>query len=90
MSTPSRGPSPKRRIDSVQKLGSSHFKEALEKPMALNLDECDEIMHCVGRNGVVLQLGFMRRFDPEFELAAERIVAGEIGHPMMIKCLTHG
>ena len=42
------------------------------------------------RNGVLLQLGFMRRFDPEFAAAAERIQAGEIGRPMMIKSLTHG
>ncbi|RPH59632.1 MAG: oxidoreductase, partial [Chloroflexi bacterium] len=36
------------------------------------------------------QLGFMRRFDPEFAAAAQRIQAGEIGQPMMIKSLTHG
>jgi myo-inositol 2-dehydrogenase/D-chiro-inositol 1-dehydrogenase/scyllo-inositol 2-dehydrogenase (NAD+) len=62
----------------------------LEKPMALNLDECDEIIHAVENNNVLLQLGFMRRFDPEFVSAAERIIAGEIGQPMMIKSLTHG
>jgi len=36
------------------------------------------------------QIGFMRRFDPEFVAASERIQAGEIGQPMMIKSLTHG
>ena len=39
---------------------------------------------------MLLQLGFMRRFDPEFTAAAQRIQAGEIGRPMMIKSLTHG
>lgn len=62
----------------------------LEKPMALNLAECDEIIAATQRNGVVLQLGFMRRFSPEFVAAAERIQAGEIGQPMLIKSLTHG
>lgn len=62
----------------------------LEKPMALNLAECDEITAAARRNGVVLQLGFMRRFSPEFVAAAERIQAGEIGQPMLIKSLTHG
>lgn len=62
----------------------------LEKPMALTLQECDAILQAIGRNGVVLQIGFMRRFDPEFEAAARRIEAGEIGRPMMIKSLTHG
>ncbi|HSK86818.1 MAG TPA: Gfo/Idh/MocA family oxidoreductase, partial [Anaerolineales bacterium] len=51
----------------------------LEKPMALNLEECDAIIKVTEQNGVILQLGFMRRFDPEFVAAAQRIEAGEIG-----------
>ena len=62
----------------------------LEKPMALNLQECDAILKVVNQNAVLLQLGFMRRFDPEFVAAAQRIQAGEIGQPMMIKSNTHG
>ena len=62
----------------------------LEKPMALNLHECDAIMHVTQQNSVILQLGFMRRFDPEFVEAAKRIAGGEIGQPMMIKTNTHG
>jgi myo-inositol 2-dehydrogenase/D-chiro-inositol 1-dehydrogenase/scyllo-inositol 2-dehydrogenase (NAD+) len=62
----------------------------LEKPMALTLAECDEMIATTERSGVFLQLGFMRHFDPEFVAAFERIQAGEIGRPMMIKSLTHG
>jgi myo-inositol 2-dehydrogenase/D-chiro-inositol 1-dehydrogenase/scyllo-inositol 2-dehydrogenase (NAD+) len=62
----------------------------LEKPMALSIAECDEILNVVEKNSVLLQLGFMRRFDPEFVAAAQRIEAGEIGQPMMIKTNTHG
>jgi predicted dehydrogenase len=62
----------------------------LEKPMALNLQECDEIIGGATRCGVILQLGFMRHFQPEFAAAAKRIAAGEIGRPMMVKSLTHG
>lgn len=62
----------------------------LEKPMALNLAECDAIIAAAAQSGVFLQLGFMRRFDPEFAAAYERIQAGEIGQPMLIKSLTHG
>ena len=58
--------------------------------MALDLNECDEILAGTERCGVLLQLGFMRHFDPEFAAAAKRIEAGEIGRPMMIKTLTHG
>ncbi len=62
----------------------------LEKPMALTLEECDAIIAAAAQNGVLLQLGFMRRFDPEFVAAFQRIQSGEIGQPMLIKSLTHG
>jgi predicted dehydrogenase len=62
----------------------------LEKPMAMNLEECDAIMNACEKNGALLQLGFMRHFDPDFALAYERIQAGEIGEPMLVKSLTHG
>lgn len=62
----------------------------LEKPMALSLEECDEIIEVTDQNAVILQLGFMRRFDPDFVAAAQRIEAGEIGQPMMVKSNTHG
>ncbi len=62
----------------------------LEKPMAMDLEECDRIIDSCRKNGVHLQLGFMRHFDPDFSLAYERIQAGEIGEPMLVKSLTHG
>lgn len=61
-----------------------------EKPMALSLAECDAMIAAAARAGVVLQIGFMRRFDPDFVLAEARIRAGEIGRPMVVKSLTHG
>lgn len=72
-------------------LAANHKKHVfLEKPMALSLAECDAILKVVEQNSVLLQLGFMRRFDPEFVAAAQRIENGEIGQPMMIKTNTHG
>lgn len=75
----------------IAALAAEHKKHVfLEKPMALSLEECDAIIDVVEKNAVILQLGFMRRFDPDFVAAAERIQAGEIGQPMMIKSNTHG
>lgn len=72
-------------------LAAEHGKHVfMEKPMAMNLQECDDIIAATEGRGLLLQLGFMRRFDPEFVAAAERIFAGEIGEPMLIKSLTHG
>ena len=56
----------------------------VEKPMALDLAECDAMIDAARRHGVILQIGFMRRFAPEFVEAARRIEGGEIGRPMMI------
>jgi scyllo-inositol 2-dehydrogenase (NAD+) len=61
-----------------------------EKPMALTVGECDEMTAAAETPGVNLQVGFMRHFQPEFVAAKERILAGEIGDPMVVKSLTRG
>ncbi len=82
-------PTPSHRSLSV--LAAENGKHVfLEKPMAMDLEECDQIISACEKNGAHLQLGFMRRFDPDFSLAYERIQAGEIGEPMLVKSLTHG
>jgi len=61
-----------------------------EKPMALTLEDCDEMDNAARQSGVVLQIGFVRRCQPEFAEAKRRIEAGEIGAPMIVKSLTRG
>ena len=61
-----------------------------EKPMALTVDECDSMATAAEKAGVVLQVGFLRRFQPEFVEAKRRIEAGDIGMPMVVKSLTRG
>jgi len=61
-----------------------------EKPMAMNTSECDSMIAAAAKAGVVLQIGFMRRFDEDFQAAYERIKAGEIGDVVLVKSCTHG
>jgi predicted dehydrogenase len=61
-----------------------------EKPMALTLDEADAMITAARQADVVLQIGFMRRFDPAFRAAKEQIEAGAIGDPIMVRTLTRG
>jgi myo-inositol 2-dehydrogenase/D-chiro-inositol 1-dehydrogenase/scyllo-inositol 2-dehydrogenase (NAD+) len=61
-----------------------------EKPMALTLDEADAMIGAAREEGVVLQIGFMRRFDPAFRAAKAQIDAGAIGDPIIIRSLTRG
>ncbi|MGO8750364.1 MAG: Gfo/Idh/MocA family oxidoreductase [Thermoguttaceae bacterium] len=61
-----------------------------EKPMAMNARQCDEMLAAVEKAGVLLQIGFMRRFDAGFVAAKQRIEAGEIGRVVLVKSLTYG
>ena len=54
-----------------------------EKPLALDLAETDAILAAVDRAGVRLQVGLMRRHDPDHVRARARIVAGELGRPLL-------
>lgn len=61
-----------------------------EKPMAMNVQECRDMIRAAEENRVVLQIGFMRRFDEGFRRAKEIIDSGKIGKVVMVKSLTHG
>lgn len=62
----------------------------LEKPMALDEAECEEIIAATDRAGVKLQIGFMRRFDAGFGHAREMLASGEMGRVMIIKSTGRG
>lgn len=61
-----------------------------EKPISMTLDEADRMIEATRKAKVFFQMGFMRRFDPIFATAKERIDAGVIGEPLMIHSLTRG
>jgi inositol 2-dehydrogenase len=50
-----------------------------EKPISLDRDTTLAVIDAVGQAGVVLQVGFHRRSDPDWVAAAQRIHAGELG-----------
>ncbi len=61
-----------------------------EKPLESSLEEAARIAEAVdGAEGVFL-MGFMRRFDAGFTRAAERIVAGDIGEPLLVRSTGRG
>lgn len=61
-----------------------------EKPMALTLDEADAMIAAARQAGVILQMAFMRRFDPAFRAAKGQIEEGAIGEPIVVRTLTRG
>lgn len=56
-----------------------------EKPIGFELSEIDEMLAVVDKAGVKLQVGFNRRFDANFRRVRERVVAGEIGTPHILR-----
>ena len=56
-----------------------------EKPLALAMADAYAALDAVGKAGVRLQVGFMRRYDPAYAAAMKRIEAGEIGTPLIFK-----
>jgi myo-inositol 2-dehydrogenase/D-chiro-inositol 1-dehydrogenase len=59
-----------------------------EKPMAITLEEADRAIAAADKAGVVLQVGFNRRFVRSFRAAHLDVVAGRIGQPQLLRSLT--
>jgi len=56
-----------------------------EKPIALDLGAIDQALAAVEQAGVKLQIGFNRRFDPNFRRAREVVESGKIGTPHILR-----
>ena len=56
-----------------------------EKPIAHALGEIDRALAAVERAGVKLQIGFNRRFDPNFKRVRDLVAAGQVGEPHILR-----
>ncbi len=59
-----------------------------EKPMALTLADADRAIDAARTAGVVLQVGFNRRFVPDWAAARALLDAGQVGTPRLLRSLT--
>lgn len=59
-----------------------------EKPIALDLNIIDQALARVERSGVKLQIGFNRRFDPNFKQVQEMVAAGQLGQPHLLHIIS--
>ncbi|MBI0375794.1 Gfo/Idh/MocA family oxidoreductase [Streptomyces albiflaviniger] len=60
----------------------------VEKPMAVTLEDADRAITAANEAGIVLQVGFNRRFAPGFAAAHALIGEGKIGTPQLLRSLT--
>lgn len=59
-----------------------------EKPIDLTLAKIDRALSAVRKAGVKMQVGFNRRFDPNFARVRRAIASGEIGTPHLLHIIS--
>ena len=60
-----------------------------EKPVALDLPTMDAVLEDVAGAGILVQIGFQRRFDPGYRAARDAVAAGAVGRILVMRAATH-
>ncbi|MDA4129528.1 MAG: Gfo/Idh/MocA family oxidoreductase [Thaumarchaeota archaeon] len=60
----------------------------VEKPMALTVKDCEDMIGEAKRAGIKLQVGYQRRFDHAFVKIEKAITAGDLGKIMIVNSAT--
>lgn len=81
-STPSHAPL-------LQLAAASAAAAFCEKPVALDLATFDRVREAVDRAGIVVQVGFQRRFDPGYRAARDAVARGGVGRILVMRAATH-
>lgn len=73
--------------EQIQQALQAGFHVFSEKPLGLYMEEAKEVADVVkAYPNQVFMLGFMRRYDRSYMAAKEKIEAGVIGKPILIRC----
>src|SRR6476659_2585337 len=60
-----------------------------EKPVALDLPALDDVIAHVERAGILVQIGFQRRFDAGYRAAHDAVHGGALGNVLILRAATH-
>ena len=72
-------------VSSAARKGKHIF---VEKPMALSVKDCEEMIGEAQKAGIKLQVGYQRRFDYAFVKVEKSVRAGELGKIMIVNSAT--
>ncbi len=61
-----------------------------QKPMAMNSYDCHKMIKACDRNGVKLQVGFVRRFDTDWGTVKDVVDSGVLGTPVLWRQVAGG
>jgi predicted dehydrogenase len=83
---------PDARVDLIPPIAASESVRAIvgEKPLALSMDEAEEIVAAADRGGVQLSVCHQLRFTPHFTALQESIDRAELGTIEFIRALSYG
>jgi myo-inositol 2-dehydrogenase/D-chiro-inositol 1-dehydrogenase len=81
-STPSHAPL-------LQLAAASATAAFCEKPVALDLETLDRVRDAVDRAGILVQVGFQRRFDAGYAAARDAVADGRVGKILVMRAATH-
>ena len=60
-----------------------------EKPVALELPTLDDVIAQTDAAGILVQVGFQRRFDAGYRAAREAVASGAVGDVLVLRAATH-
>src|SRR5512133_370480 len=73
----------------LQLAAASAVAAFCEKPVALDLATLDRVREAVDRAGIVVQVGFQRRFDAGYRAARDAVATGGVGKILIMRAATH-
>jgi myo-inositol 2-dehydrogenase/D-chiro-inositol 1-dehydrogenase len=73
----------------LQLAAASGVAAFCEKPVALDLATLDRVRTVVDSAGIVVQVGFQRRFDAGYEAARAAVASGSVGRILSMRTATH-
>jgi myo-inositol 2-dehydrogenase/D-chiro-inositol 1-dehydrogenase len=73
----------------LQLAAASAVAAFCEKPVALDLPTLDRVREAVDRAGIIVQVGFQRRFDPGYRAARDAVTTDGVGKILVMRAATH-
>ncbi|MCP3967856.1 MAG: Gfo/Idh/MocA family oxidoreductase [Lentisphaerae bacterium] len=77
-------------IDLIKRVAAVGKHIFCEKPLAFDLDSIQEAVEAVETAGIKFQVGFNRRFDNDYKSIRDRVAAGVVGKPYVVKITNRG
>ena len=76
-----------RHLDAIRTAAAAGRDVLCEKPIALSVADTGAAIAAAEAAGIRLQVGFMRRWDPDYARARARLASGALGRPVLFKSL---